>query len=68
LWIVAVAAILSPITVHWQELIVGLGFGAITMALIFPARDGLIGRWRGALLLALYMVYLSTILTRPVSH
>jgi cation:H+ antiporter len=68
LWIIAMAAILAPITVHWQELIVGLGFGAITVALIFPARDGLIGRGRGALLLALYVVYVATILTRPVSH
>jgi cation:H+ antiporter len=66
LWIVAVAAIITPMTVHWQELVVGLGFGAITVALIFPARDGLIGRWRGALLLALYVVYIATILTRPV--
>jgi cation:H+ antiporter len=68
LWIIAVAAILAPITVHWQELSVGLGFGAITVALVFPARDGLIGRGRGALLLALYAVYISTILTHPVSH
>ena len=65
LWIVGLAAMVSPIPVHWHALGVGLGFGAITVALVFPARDGLLGRRRGALLLALYVVYLSTILTRP---
>lgn len=65
LWIVGVTALIAPMTVHWQELVVGLSFGALTMALIFPARDGLIGRRRGALLLALYVVYVTTILTRP---
>jgi cation:H+ antiporter len=64
LWIVAVASIITPIPVHWHELGIGLGFGAMTVALIFPARDGLIGRGRGALLLALYLVYVATILTR----
>ena len=44
LWIVGIAAVIAPMTVPWQELVVGLGFGALTMALIFPARDGLIGR------------------------
>jgi cation:H+ antiporter len=67
LWIVAVAAIIAPITVHWQELVVGLGFGVITIVLVFPASNGLIGRQRGALLLALYMVYVFTILTRSVA-
>ena len=68
LWIVAVATIIAPITVHWQELVVGLGFGLITMALVFPTRDGLIGRQRGVLLLALYVVYVFTILTRAVEQ
>jgi cation:H+ antiporter len=68
LWIIAVATIIAPITVHWQELVVGLGFGVITMALVFPGRDGLIGRRRGVLLLALYVVYVFTILTRTVEQ
>jgi cation:H+ antiporter len=65
LWIVGIAAIVSPIPVDWHTLVVGLGFGAITVALVFPARDGRLGRRRGMLLLALYAVYVSTILTRP---
>jgi cation:H+ antiporter len=65
LWIVAVAALIAPIPMHWQELVVGLGFGAMTLALIFPARDGRIGRQRGVFLLALYGIYVVTILTRP---
>jgi cation:H+ antiporter len=64
LWIVAVATLIAPISVHWHELVIGLGFGAITIVLIFPPRDGLIRRRRGALLLALYVVYVATILTR----
>jgi cation:H+ antiporter len=63
LWIVAVAAIITPITVSWQTVGIGLGFGVITVAFLFPGRDGLLTRKRGALLLALYMVYVATILT-----
>jgi cation:H+ antiporter len=64
LWIVAVAAIIRPITVSWHTVGIGLGFGVLTVAFLFPGRDGLLTRKRGALLLALYIVYVVTILTR----
>jgi cation:H+ antiporter len=63
LWIVAVTAIITPITVSWHTVGMGLGFGVLTVACLFPGREGLLTRKRGALLLALYMVYVATILT-----
>jgi hypothetical protein len=42
----------------------GLGFGVMTVAFVFPGRDGLLTRKRGALLVALYGVYVVTTLTR----
>jgi cation:H+ antiporter len=63
LWIVAVAAIITPITASWQTVGIGLGFGIVTVACLFPGRDGLLTRKRGALLLALYVAYVATILT-----
>jgi cation:H+ antiporter len=63
LWIVAVTAIITPIPVSWHTVGMGLGFGVLTVACLFPGREGLLTRKRGALLLALYMVYVATILT-----
>ncbi|HSW39473.1 MAG TPA: calcium/sodium antiporter [Acidobacteriota bacterium] len=62
LFIVAVAAILSPITISWREVTVALGFGILVLVCTYPTRGGFIGRWRGFLLLGLYAVYLATIL------
>jgi cation:H+ antiporter len=64
LWIVAVTAIITPITVSWQTVGIGLGFGVMTVAFLFPGRNGLLTRKRGAILLSLYVVYMITILTR----
>lgn len=63
LWIVAITAIITPITVSWQTVGIALGFGGITVAFLFPGRDGLLTRKRGAILLSLYVVYVGTILT-----
>jgi cation:H+ antiporter len=63
LWIVAVAATITPITVSWHTVGIGLGFGVLTVACLFPGRDGLLARKRGALLLAIYIVYVATMLT-----
>jgi cation:H+ antiporter len=62
LWIVGVAAAITPIVVGWRELAVGLAFGLLLVGCTFPARGGAIGRRRGALLLFLYAAYLVTIL------
>ena len=61
IFIVAVAALITPITVVWREVAMALAFGLAALALAYPAREGFIGRGRGILLLALYAVYLAFI-------
>ena len=62
LWIVAVAAIIFPIALEWQEIALALGYGLLVMIAAFPARDGLIGRRRGLALVALYATYVAAVL------
>ncbi len=64
LFIVCVAAIITPIRVDWREAAVALTFGALAVAFSFPSRGGFIERQRGVLLLMLYVAYLSTLLQR----
>lgn len=59
IFIIAIAAIITPISVVWREVAVTLLFGLAALALAYPSREGLIGRSRGVLLLALYAVYLA---------
>jgi cation:H+ antiporter len=66
-FIVAVAAILSPITVSWHEVAVTLVFGLVAVVCTYPTRRGFIERRRGVLLLVLYAVYLTTILQRQAA-
>jgi cation:H+ antiporter len=67
LFIVAVAAIIHPITVGWREVAVALVFGFAALTLIYPSSRGFIERRRGILLLVLYAVFLATILQRPAA-
>ena len=62
LLIVAVAAMIHPITVPWREVAIALVFGLVALVFAYPTRKGFIGRRRGVLLLVLYVVYLATIL------
>ena len=62
LLIVAVAAIIAPITIVWNEVAVGLFFGIVTTLIVFPFRGEVIGRKRGIFLLAVYGLYLVLIL------
>lgn len=64
IFIVAVAAIIHPITVAWREVAVALAFGLVALVFTYPSRTGLIERRRGVLLLVLYAAYLATILQR----
>ncbi len=61
-FIIAVAAVIHPITVAWREVAVALVFGFMVLAFTYPTRTGFIERRRGVLLLVLYMAYLATIL------
>jgi len=67
LFIVGVAATIHPITVDWREIAIALVFGVVALALTFPTGRGFIDRRRGVILLALYVVYLATILQHPVA-
>jgi cation:H+ antiporter len=64
LFIVAVAAVIHPITVDWREVAVSLLAGLAALAITYPLRSGVIGRSRGVLLLMLYATYLTALL-RP---
>lgn len=56
-FIVAVAALIHPITLDWNEVSVALGFGVAVLLCAYPGHDGLIGRGRAAALLLLYTAF-----------
>lgn len=64
LFIVGIAASICPIHVAMREAALALGFGILTTLLTFPRHDGLITRWRGWALQALYVCYLIVVLRR----
>lgn len=61
-FIIAVAALIHPIVVPLRDVLAALVFGMLVMIFVFPPRDGFIGRRRGILLLALYVVYVAVVL------
>jgi cation:H+ antiporter len=62
LFIVGVAASIFPITFMLREVMVGLLYGLFATLVVFPGKYGLLGRGRGMILLALYLLYLGLIL------
>lgn len=62
IFIVALAAMIHPIIVNWQELLITLLFGITSLIFIFPDRRGFIARYRGIALLILYSAYLAIII------
>jgi cation:H+ antiporter len=62
LFIIAVAAIIYPIKIALDEVMLVLMFGIIVVILIVPMQDHYIGRWRGLLLLGLYVLYVAMVL------
>ncbi len=57
LWIVAVAAMIHPITVRTSEVAVGIAAGVLSLTLVVPGRAGVLRRRRGVALLGLYVLY-----------
>jgi cation:H+ antiporter len=57
LFIVAVAVLIHPIVFDAQSVRVALTFGLVAVMLTLPGKAGYIGRWRGVLLLLLYVAY-----------
>jgi len=62
IFVLAVAAIIHPITVSWREVAIALMFGLVALVFCYPTRDGFIERRRGVLLLLLYAAYLVAIM------
>jgi cation:H+ antiporter len=62
LFIVAVACTITPISVPLAAAAPALVLGLVAVALTYPSRSGMIGRWRGGMLLAVYAVYLVAVL------
>jgi cation:H+ antiporter len=63
LFIVAVVALLAPITVTWREISLSLLFSLLTLIAAIPNREGTINRYQGVLMLLLYVGYVAAILT-----
>ena len=62
LFIAGVAASLSPIEVAFASAAPALIIGFAAVALCYPPASGVIGRRRGGILLALYLVYLAALI------
>ena len=61
-FVIAIAAIIHPISVARDEALVALAFGIAALLLCYPPRGGFIARRRGVVLLLLYFVYLLVVL------
>lgn len=57
LFVASIAALIHPFQVKPPELMPSLVFGVVTTLMILPGRGGVLGRWRGFVLLGLYLVY-----------
>lgn len=64
LFIVSLAAIISPFPVEFLETVTALIFGGIVIGMAYPDKSGRLGRGRGIMLIGIYVVYLVTILQR----
>lgn len=62
LFIVGVTSMITPITVSFKETVPVLILGLAAVVLTFPPRSGIIKRWRGGMLLAVYALYVATVL------
>lgn len=59
LFVASVAGLIHPYAVNLRELMPSLIFGLVTTLMILPGRGGVMGRWRGFVLLGLYAVYVT---------
>lgn len=64
LWVVSIAALITPIAVDLRAVATALTTGLVALLITYPLRGGYIGRRRGVLLLALYAVYLVAVTIR----
>jgi cation:H+ antiporter len=62
LFVVGVAAVICPIRLPFHSVVAGLLTGMVVTLCAYPPSSGILGRQRGALLLALYIVYTAVLL------
>ena len=61
LFIVGVACMITPINVPFNAAAPALILGFAAVVLTYPPRSGIIDRWRGGMLLAVYAAYLAAV-------
>lgn len=66
--IVGVAASIHPIAAPPAEIAVALGMGLVSLLLLIPGRDALLGRGRGLLLLVTYVIFVTATLVVGRAH
>lgn len=64
LFIVSVAAIIHPIVISWDQVVVALVFGLAAIAFTHPIENRYIEQRRGLFLLMLYLVYIAFLMRR----
>jgi cation:H+ antiporter len=57
--IASVAAFIRPYGVRREEILPSIAFGIVTVLLVCPGKGGALGRWRGAVLLGVYALYIA---------
>jgi cation:H+ antiporter len=62
LFVIGVAAAITPININLKSAAPALAFGLVALVLVYPPRTRTILRWRGAMLLAAYAIYVAVIL------
>jgi len=68
LWIVGLTALLAPVSLEVEEVVLGLAAGALAVLLMVPGRGLVLSRPRGVALLALYGGYLALLLSTRPAH
>lgn len=62
LFIVGLVAVIHPIQIAWQSVLVALAVGILALICSFPPRSGFIERGRGVVLIGLYCIYVVAVL------
>lgn len=60
--VVALVALIAPFEVDWSEITISLVFGIVVLLAVLPYPRPLLGRFRGALLVTLYVSSVTTLL------
>lgn len=65
LFVIGMVSVLSPMQLPFLSVAAGLMTGAVLTACVYPPRSGILERRRGALLLALYIIYVAILIRFP---